>query len=423
MRVLQVLWDGGGNVPMQLAIARALVSREHEVRVLASTSLREGVETSGAAFVPFRRAPDVSMSSPHTDPVGDWKARTFLGSTARYRDHLIFGPALEFARDVLAELERNPADIVAFDYLLLGAGIGAEKAGVRTAALIHNPYPLPEPGIPPFGLGLMPARGALGRLRDRGLHMGGARLLKSGLNAANAARDHLGLQPLDRYDAQLRRCDRLLVLTSPELDFGARANLPGTVRYVGPVLDRGERERSAGADWPAADGRPLVVASFGTTYQRQEGLVRRVARALGEVTVRALLTTGPAIDPDRISPPPNVDVCRFVPHWEVMPHAKLVVCHGGLGTVHAALSHGVPLICMPHGRDQGDNAARVVAAGAGLRVSRFASTRRIRSAVQRALADDSLRCEATRMARSFGCLDGAAGAVRELEALAGTRPD
>lgn len=418
MRVLQVLWDGGGNVAMQLGISRALVSRGHRVRILASSSLREGVEACAAEFVPFQRAPDICMGARGADPVSDWEARTPLGSIARYRDRLIFGPALEFARDVLAELEREPADVVAFDYLLLGAAIGAEKAGVPSVALIHNPYPLPEPGIPPFGQGLMPARGAPGRLRDRVFGAVGNRLLAPGLQAANRARDQLGLRPLDRYDAQLRRCDLLLVLTSPELDFGAKADLSANVRFVGPVLDHPER-CEAESDSGEPPGQPFVVASFGTTYQRQGPMMRRVAAALGDLDVRALLTTGPAIDPDEIPAPPGIEVRRFVSHSEVVPRARLVVCHGGLGTVHIALAHGVPLVCIPHGRDQGDNAARVVVAGAGLRVSRRASARRMRSTILRALNDDSMRREADRLARSFVPLDGATAAAGEIEALVG----
>ncbi len=402
---------------MQLGIARALVARGNEVRILASTSLRERVEATGSAFVPFQRAPDFSMSSRETDSVRDWGTLTPLGSTARFRDRLIFGPALDFALDVLDELERHPADVVAFDYLLLGAAVGAERAGIPMAALIHNPYPLPAPGVPPFGLGLMPARGVPGHVRDTVSAALAKRLFKPGLTALNAARRQLELQPLDRYDAQLRRCDRLLVLTIPELDFASNAELPAKVRYVGPVLDSGKQQDSAAVQSPKTDDRPFVVVSLGTTYQRQDKLASRVARALGEIQVHALITTGPAIDPGEISPPANVEVRRFVPHGDVMPHADLVVCHGGLGTVHAALAHGLPLICIPHGRDQGDNAARVVVAGAGLRVSRVASARRIRSAVQRALADKSLRPAARGLERAVRCRDGAAGTVQELEAL------
>ena len=56
---------------------------------------------------------------------------------------------------------------------------------------------------------------------------------------------------------------------------------------------------------------------------------------------------------------------RFVPHGEVLPHASLVVTHAGMGTVMSALSHGVPLLCLPLGRDQFFNAAMVERLGAG----------------------------------------------------------
>lgn len=401
---------------MQLGIARALVARGHEVRILGGTALRDRVEACGAGFTPFVRAPDISMSSPDTDSVRDWQSKTPIGATIRFRDHLMFGPSLEFATDVIDELDRNPADVVAFDYLLMGAGTGAEKAGVRSAAVIHNPYPLPEPGIPPFGMGLMPARGLPGRIRDRLLQASAERLFKPGLRSLNRARAELGLEPLERYDDQVRRSDLQLVLTSPELDFGSRADLPTSVRYVGPVLDGEKVLRSAEADTAAAE--PFIVASLGTTYQRQEALVRRVSQALGGLPVQAILTTGPAMDPGEVEAPDNVEIRRFVPHEEVMPRARLVVCHGGLGTVHAALAHGVPVLCLPHGRDQGDNRARVVAAGAGLGLSRHASVRRIRSAIERALGDDALRQGARRLASSIESLPGAAGAVQELEAIA-----
>ena len=49
---------------------------------------------------------------------------------------------------------------------------------------------------------------------------------------------------------------------------------------------------------------------------------------------------------------------------------KLPLTHGGPGTVIRSLVHGVPLLCMPMGRDQHDNTARVAALGADLTVDR-----------------------------------------------------
>jgi len=38
-RFLFVLWEGGGNVPIQLGLAKGLVERNHDVRVLTEDSL------------------------------------------------------------------------------------------------------------------------------------------------------------------------------------------------------------------------------------------------------------------------------------------------------------------------------------------------------------------------------------------------
>ena len=73
----------------------------------------------------------------------------------------------------------------------------------------------------------------------------------------------------------------------------------------------------------------------------------------------------------------SVTFAQAVPHAAVLPSVDVVVSHAGLGTVTAALAHGVPLVCHPFGRDQHLNAQRVEAVGRGGRgdVSRRARRR------------------------------------------------
>jgi UDP:flavonoid glycosyltransferase YjiC (YdhE family) len=66
--------------------------------------------------------------------------------------------------------------------------------------------------------------------------------------------------------------------------------------------------------------------------------------------------------------PENVDVVRAAPHREVLREAQLVVTHCGHGTTVKALAAGVPIVGLPMGRDQLDVAARLVHAGAGVRL-------------------------------------------------------
>jgi UDP:flavonoid glycosyltransferase YjiC (YdhE family) len=119
-------------------------------------------------------------------------------------------------------------------------------------------------------------------------------------------------------------------------------------------------------------------------------------------------------------PPPNVHLARFVPHARVLPHADAVVTHAGLGTVHAALAHGLPLLCLPIGRDQPDNAARVVWRGAGLRISPKSSPARIAAAVERVLHDEALTRSARDLARAIEAERPADVGPSEIERLAAT---
>jgi UDP:flavonoid glycosyltransferase YjiC (YdhE family) len=70
-----------------------------------------------------------------------------------------------------------------------------------------------------------------------------------------------------------------------------------------------------------------------------------------------------------------------------MKSAAVVVSHGGHGTVIRALANGCPLLVQPMGRDQNDNAARVVARGAGLSLPPDAAVEDIRAALERLLRE------------------------------------
>jgi UDP:flavonoid glycosyltransferase YjiC (YdhE family) len=105
------------------------------------------------------------------------------------------------------------------------------------------------------------------------------------------------------------------------------------------------------------------------------------------------------------------------PHSEVLQSTAAVVTHGGHGTIVRSLAADVPMLVLPHGRDQADNAARLTARGAGLTVERSASPDEIATAVRRLLEDPSFRAGASRLGDSIR-RDAASGAlVAELEDL------
>jgi MGT family glycosyltransferase len=128
-----------------------------------------------------------------------------------------------------------------------------------------------------------------------------------------------------------------------------------------------------------------------------------------------LVTVGPALDPAQFEAPSNVRLEAFVPHSAVLPHAKAMVTQCGLGTLMKALAHGVPLVCIPLVGDQPDNAARVVAQGAGIRLGRDSTPEHIRAAIERVLRQPGFGASARRMAGILAKENGAQTAAEEIE--------
>jgi MGT family glycosyltransferase len=415
-RYLFVTWDGGGNLQPALALARRLIGRGHQVRFLGHRAQEAAIRAAGCGFDAYQQAPDWDFTRPETAPVRDWELRP-LRLIAEARENMLFGPAAAFATDVLAVLDRHPADALVVDFALFGALAAAERSDLPTAVLWHTVFARSDCDTPADGAGFSLAKGWPGRWRDRAFKSVEARLWRKGLPLLNVARSELGLAPLGSVFEQYDRLDRVLVVTSPVFDFAtlSGAELPINVRYIGPQVERGPIDGPPRRERHRAR-HPLVLVSLSTTYQGQDTLLPKVAKALGRLPVQGLVTTGPAVTLDG-PVPPNITVERWVPHAEVLPEAALVVTHAGHGTVMASLAHGVPLVCLPMGRDQLDNAARTVHAGAGIRISPKASERRIARAVRTALARPALADGARRLGRAIGEELAADRGIAELEGL------
>ena len=420
VRVFQTLFAFSGNAPPQLAVMRELVERGHEVRVLAHSAARKRIERTGAEFFEFRRAvPALDITRRDTDSLRDWEARTRAGAGMRLLENGLFAFVVDVSRECAEMLAQWPADVVVFDWMLTGAAIAAEGANVPAVALVHCPYPLPVDGVPPLFTGLRPLDGPLGAARDRLLNGITNRMLGRGLPLVNKARGEQGLVPLDRWVAQLLGAWEICVLSAPELDFSSRGALPANVRYVGPAFEHQDHEWRS--PWLETNTDPLVVASFSTSYMDQQALAQRVLDALSGLPVRALLTAGPALDARALRIPANARVVDYIPHRAVFPHAALVITHCGWQTVNAALADGVPLVCVPDGRDQPDNAVRVVLCGAGVRVRKSASPAKLRRVIAAALADPQLKHGARAMSEALARSDGAVVVADRLQALVAER--
>lgn len=367
-------WDGGGNVPPALALAARLAARGHRVRVVGPPWIGTAVADAGAALIPNRTVEPVPPDASHE---ANWP-----------RVHaMLNGPAA--IDDLRAELRADPADVLVADSLSGAALAVGEALGLPTAILCHTLYA-------PY--------------REWGPHVANVRETRRAVGLSEVEPEQFGEQVLDRAAV-------VLALVPPGFDIPLET-LPSNTRYIGPILQPNPpRPADIASLWHPTPGRPTVLVSFGTTVQRQREALGPVLDVIAELPVQGLLTLGGVLSPDDFVAPPNVDIRGHLPHSAVMPSVDVVVCHGGLSTIMAALAAGRPLVIIPQGRDQDTNAERVVASGAGIALPTDAAAPEIAAAIQRAIKDTGLHAAAERIAGQIAGLGAGAAATDLVEDL------
>jgi MGT family glycosyltransferase len=345
----------------------------------------------------------------------DWRARTPIGAL---RDNLnvFFERARYEGPDLRGAIEEERPDVLLIDINAWGAMAAAETTGMPWATWCPYFLPTPSRDAPPFGLGLPPARGPLGRLRDRLLSPVLLGLYNRLAPELDAVRAELGAPPVQRIERAMLRAPLMLYMTAEPFEY-PRSDWSGSVRLVGPgIWD----PPAVALPWLEEMERPLVLVTCSTEFQNDGKLVQVALEALAGEDVEVVVTTA-GVDPSSFTPPPNVRIERFVPHRPVLERAACVVCHGGMGITQKALAAGVPVCVVPFGRDQFDVARHVEVAGAG---SRLPASRlrpeRLRSAVREAM---SKKVGAERIAAAFVSAGGPTAATEALDKLLNDRAE
>lgn len=384
-------------------ILRELRSRGHEI-----------VLRTRADAVPLMR--DLGFDAAPVDsriedePLEDWRA-TNPRKALELSVSLLARRAEFESEELIPLLNEHRPDLLLVDSNCFGALAIAEAWGGKWAAFCPFPLPLSSRDAPPFGPGLKPASGPIGRLRDRVLTpIVMQQLGKAMLPSINAVRAGSGLSALSNVDEIFRQPPLLLSMTAEPFEY-ARSDWPDSVVMVGACA---WEPPAAPPDWLATIEKPIVLVTTSSEFQNDGKLIETAFAALAGEDVEVVATV-PADDIARFAPPTNGRVVPFTPHTPILNRSVCAITHGGMGGTQKALAHGVPVCAVPFGRDQMEVARRVVVAGAGTTLaSRRLTPERLREAVG---AARTMAAGAQRVADGYEAAGGARTAADALEAL------
>ncbi len=356
MRVAVIAGGDPGHVFPAAGLTLALGARGHQALLCTGQSWLPELQRDGI--------PAIAM--PHPGPNREPDGVRRLRQTSRLLAPLIAESLTAFG-----------PDLVVADVMTPSGPLAAGLLDVPWVQLVPHPLQDPSRFLPPSSSGLAPARSPLGRLRDERFYRITSAQWRQGDEARERDRERLGL-PAHGGAARGR-----LIASLPALE-AARPDWPRHTYLVGPLeWDPADRELS-----PPPGAGPLLLLSATTVAGAEHG--RR--SGLAEAALAGLAGTGVRVAWTVLHPPEEQ-----LPAWvtagpgrqdPLIEQAAAVVCGGGHGILAKALSRGRPVVTVPGGGEQRENADRVRRAGLGVPILAGRLTpKRLARAVHHVLTD------------------------------------
>jgi MGT family glycosyltransferase len=279
----------------------------------------------------------------------------------------LFTSGLESStRAILRRLERQRPDVAVVDFAFYAAQLAAEKLGIPYVSVYHSGLPFRGPGVPPFGSGL--PIGTADGPELRRAEAAEREFLAEIQGTLERTRRALGLGPAPESFVRTPGSPWLNLVPSHEAIEAPRSGLGPSTFFVGPCFSTRRSVSQEGFPFERLEeGTFKVYVSLGTVFNNRPHLFRTLLEALDLPGAQVIVSAGASYDALAArKQPPGVLLFRRVPQLEVLPRMDLVIGHGGNNTTNETLAAGKPLLVLPVGGEQRDNARRVEYLGAGL---------------------------------------------------------
>ncbi len=396
-----------GDLQPFLAVGVALRELGHKPVVATSEFYRELVGRSGLEFAPVR--PD--RYSGQKDP--DYFDRVVHNHEPPgqiFRE--MFMPGLiDSVADLLPVVAG--ADGIVTHSLAAGGRLAAEAHGIPWLSAVMQPMAYlsaHEPPVigPPW---LAAAWRKAGPGATHRWHQALRAITRQWTRDWHLLRRELGLPNISEHPlwegqhSRLRSLGLLSrVLGAPQSDWPVAARVTGFPFYRGP----GRRLDSTVQRFIDEGDAPLLF-TLGTTAVHDPGAFYEESAAASEALgLRAIL-----LGASRSETAPRIwsrDILEapYAEHHLLFPHALAIVHQGGIGTLSEALLAGKPMLIMPYGHDQADNAWRASRLGVARIIGRRSyRAHTVRRAVSRLLGDAATRSTALAVSREISQERGA----------------
>ncbi|MDY7433836.1 macrolide family glycosyltransferase [Bacillus sp. V26] len=197
-------------------------------------------------------------------------------------------------------------------------------------------------------------------------------------------------------------------------------NVVYTSRYFQPESDRFGDEclfigpsfpkRAAKTDFPVEQlkDEKVIYISMGTVLDKTEEFFNLCIDAFSNFDGLVVIAAGEKADLTKLKQAPeNFIIAPYVPQLEVLEHSDVFITHGGMNSVNEGIHFNVPLVVMPHDKDQPMVAQRLSELQAGYTISKDeVNAQLLKQGIEEVLQNDQYLKGIKKINQSFQeCMD------------------
>ena len=373
-----------GHTNPTLGVVRELVARGHQVWYYSYNTMREKIESAGAAFVSCD-AYDMEQKLTPKDSVR-------VGKDLAFSTKILVDTTLALDDKVCADMEQLKPDCIVADSMAVWGKAVAMKLNIpfvsstTTFAFNQHSAKIMKQGIGELFkmvFSMPKITKQIKRLQDKGYPVKNI------------------LDIIQNDDST-----HTIVYTSPEFQ-PCSETFSDKYAFVGPSIRPATSKIEKKRD-------KLIYISMGTVNNNMMALYKRCLAALADTDYQVIMSVGNLVSIEEFGVlPENISVFTHVDQIAVLQQADIFVSHCGMNSVSESLYFGVPLVMLPQTSEQGGVAERVFQLGAGIKLDK-SDAASILGAIRKIFADNSYTQNAAVISEGFKHCSGAKGAADKI---------
>ena len=373
-----------GHTNPTLGVVRELVARGHQVWYYSYNTMREKIESAGAAFVSCD-AYDMEQKLTPKDSVR-------VGKDLAFSTKILVDTTLALDDKVCADMEQLKPDCIVADSMAVWGKAVAMKLNIpfvsstTTFAFNQHSAKIMKQGIGELFkmvFSMPKITKQIKRLQDKGYPV--KNILDIIQNDDNT---------------------HTVVYTSPQFQ-PCSETFSDKYAFVGPSVRPATSKVVKKRD-------KLIYISMGTVNNNMMALYKRCLAALADTDYQVIMSVGNLVSIEEFGVlPENISVFTHVDQIAVLQQADIFVSHCGMNSVSESLYFGVPLVMLPQTSEQGGVAERVFQLGAGIKLDK-SDAASILGAIRKIFADNSYTQNAAVISEGFKHCSGAKGAADKI---------